>query len=120
MTKLKGRVQKGLGIGRTLGYPTANLSCEAKVLPSSKGVYAAYATMGKTRYEAVAVIGARFDKGTPLVEVHLFDFKGDLRKKELEVELFDKVSEIEKFVDDEQLKRKIEEDVKKVRLCLQG
>ena len=111
--KIRGRVKKGLKIGRELGYPTANLECDSESFPAP-GVYAAHATMGSKRYEAVCVIGAREDEGKPLVEVHLFNFQGNAYGQILEVELYDKVSDIGKL-DTHLLVQKIQDDIAKVR-----
>lgn len=111
--KLRGKVKKGLKIGRTLGYPTANLECDSELFPAP-GVYAAHATMASKRYEAVCVVGAREDKEKPLVEVHLFNFKGNAYGKQVEVEIHDKLSDIGKL-ESHLLVQKIESDVNKAR-----
>ena len=116
---LRGKVKKGLKIGRELGYPTANLECDSESFPAP-GVYAAHATMGSKRYEAVCVVGARYEgqqaqeEKKPLVEVHLFDFKSNAYGQILEVELYEKVSDIGKL-DTHLLVQKIQDDIAKVR-----
>ena len=126
--KIRGRVKKGLKIGRALGYPTANLEISGgkasgtpEALPRTiePGVYVARAVVNNTTHYAVAVIGARMARVNPLIEVHLFDFSGDLYGKTIEVDILEKISEIETFEDDARLVRKIEEDIKKERVCLQ-
>lgn len=117
MTALKGRVKKGLHIGRKLGYPTANLAFEQGTVPAS-GVYAARALHNYRHYYAAVVIGTRYEGDQPLLEVHLLDFKGDLYGEMLEVEILEKVSEIGKL-EHHLLVKKIEEDIRKVRAYLQ-
>lgn len=74
--------------GRTLGYPTANLA-----LPGGTelafGIYAVRVRVGDRTVDGVASYGRRptFDDGAPLLEVHLFDFAGDLYGQELDVAL---------------------------------
>ncbi len=114
---LRGTVVQGLGIGRMLGYPTANIAYDGE--SPGAGVYAARCSIDGVVYDAVAVVGARVHSGKPLVEVLMFDFSGDLYGKELEVKVFDKISEIEKFKNKRALVRKIEDDIKKARVCLQ-
>lgn len=114
---LKGKVQPGLGIGKKLGYPTANLECDKSQYPAP-GVYVARCMLDGVVHDAVVVVGARQERGKPLIEVHFFDFVGDLWGKELEVDVFEKVSEIQKFEDESKLLQKIKEDVKKARVCL--
>lgn len=112
-----GIVKTGLGIGKKFGYPTANLECGGIKYPAS-GVYAARCMLDGVVHDAVVVVGARQECGKPLAEVHLLDFAGDLRGKELEVDVLEKVSEIEKFETEGALVKKIKEDVKKARVCL--
>ena len=119
---IRGKVVSGLGVGKDLGYRTANLEYnDSKVIPS--GVYAAKTeVVGVNVYQSVAVVGAREFQDKPLVEIFIFDFGKDLYGKELSVELLDKVSEIEQFKDTEALLKKIKQDILKVkeyfRLCL--
>lgn len=115
---LRGRVTAGLGIGRQLGYPTANISYDGA--GPAPGVYAARCVVDDVAHNAVVVVGTRQDHGRPLVEVLILDFQGDLYGKTLAVEVLAKVSDIEQCADEVALKRKIEEDIKDVRLCLQG
>ena len=112
--KLRGRVVSGLGIGKILGYPTANLDCVGAVYPMP-GVYAARAMVEGSVHHAVAVVGAREHEGKPLIEVLLFDFQGDLYGKEIEIEVLDKISAIQKFENKKALVKKIENDVKKAQ-----
>jgi len=85
-----GHVAHGEKRGRALGYPTANLRLE-HVLHPAYGIYAVRATAGafKTVYEGVANFGIRpmFRLPAPLMEVHLFDFAGDLYGEILSVQL---------------------------------
>lgn len=105
---LRGKVIPGHGLGTKLGYPTANIQC---VDCPNQGVYAARVSMNGVEYKAAAV--ARDN----LVEVLLFDFKGDLYGQELEVEILKKVSEIKKFDNQDDLIKKIKADIE---LCSQG
>ena len=80
-------VRHGEKIGRTLGYPTANLRLpENSVL--KQGIYAVRVAIGSKVYDGVASYGRRptFDNGAPLFEVFLFDFSGDLYGQTLTVE----------------------------------
>jgi len=80
-------VRHGEKIGRTLGYPTANLRLpENSVL--KQGIYAVRVAVGRKVYDGVASYGRRptFDNGAPLFEVFLFDFSGDLYGQTLTVE----------------------------------
>lgn len=114
---MRGVVVPGLGIGRKLGYPTANLklSFVSHNTKLSFGVYVARVAREDKTYNSVAVVGARQEHGSPLVEVFLLDFDGDLYGKELTVEVLKKISELERFNNEEELARKIENDLRKAR-----
>lgn len=113
--QIKGKVVHGLKRGAKLGYPTANLEC-AETLCPMPGVYAATVILNENQYNGVVVVGAREYAGRSLIEVLLFDFEGDLYDQILEVDLRDKISDIEEFNSNEKLKHKIAEDVEKARL----
>ncbi|MEJ2377370.1 MAG: bifunctional riboflavin kinase/FAD synthetase [Pseudolabrys sp.] len=83
---VSGEVIHGDKRGRDLGFPTANLrldpSCGLK-----HGIYAVRVSLGGERRDGVASFGRRpmFDDGAPLLEVHLFDFDGDLYGQRIDV-----------------------------------
>ena len=76
---VEGRVERGDQRGRTIGFPTANVSLEGYLEPAL-GVYAVRVELGGRQYDGVANFGRRptFDKKDVLLEVHVFDFSGDL------------------------------------------
>jgi riboflavin kinase/FMN adenylyltransferase len=76
---VEGRVQPGDKRGRTIGFPTANVSLEGYLEPAL-GVYAVRVEVGGKRYDGVANYGRRptFDKKDVLLEVHIFDFADDI------------------------------------------
>jgi riboflavin kinase/FMN adenylyltransferase len=84
---VRAEVRHGDKRGRQLGYPTANLR-----LPDEcrlhHGIYAVRASTGDGPVDGVASFGRRptFDNGAPLLEVHLFDFAGNLYGQTLDVE----------------------------------
>jgi riboflavin kinase/FMN adenylyltransferase len=83
-----GRVLHGDHRGRTLGFPTANLAIPAERIMPPNGVYAGYAQAGDRSHGVVMSWGVRptFGDNERLLEVHLFDFDGDLYGAELKVE----------------------------------
>lgn len=87
--RLRGLVVHGMEIGRTLGYPTANLSIldMRKIWPGA-GVYAVWVYLGGDRYKGMLSIGTRPTlHGTSIsIEVHLLHFSLDIYDAELEVE----------------------------------
>lgn len=85
---LSGPVQHGDGLGRQIGFPTANIDTQGLILPPN-GVYAVHADTGEKVYRAVLNIGCRPTLNRPepqlRVEAHLIDFYGDLYGQELEI-----------------------------------
>ncbi len=94
-----GRVVKGKGTGKRLGFPTANLDTERDIIPPN-GVYAVRILYANKRYKGLLNIGLRptFSARAHLTEeVHIFDFNGNLYCKFLEVELLRWVRPEKKF-----------------------
>lgn len=95
---VRGEVKHGNKLGRSLGFPTANLA-----LPASNklkyGVYAVTLETDGQLYEGVASFGKRptVDDGEPLLEVFVFDFAGDLYGKTVEVAFYGFIRGEEKF-----------------------
>ncbi|MFZ7136216.1 bifunctional riboflavin kinase/FAD synthetase [Avibacterium avium] len=108
-----GRVVQGNKLGRTIGFPTANIRLQRQVNPV-KGVYAVKAKLPNgAEYEGVANIGRRptINGVKQLLEVHLFDFKGDLYGQALQVMLCHKIRDEVKFPSFDDLKAQIAKDV---------
>ena len=93
-----GRVVKGQQLGRKLGFPTANLRVGERKVPL-KGVFAVRVHVNGCYYSGVANLGTRptVKTNTPLLEVHLLDFKGNLYGRELRVEFIKKLRDERKF-----------------------
>lgn len=110
---LRGRVVHGDGRGRTLGFPTANLRIDEphKVLPAD-GIYAVRAHVDGQRHDALLHLGGRptFADDTPVVEVHLLDFDGDLYGRELAVQICARIRPLERFADAASLVRAMQRD----------
>ena len=107
----RGRVVEGQKLGRTLGFPTANMVLGDLIEPR-KGVYAVNASTGGARYKGVANFGRRPTVGSvsPLLEVHLFDFSGDLYGQEIDVLFEQFIRDERKFGGLEALKAQIAAD----------
>ena len=95
---IDGIVLPGQKLGRTLGFPTANLQAD----PSCRlrhGIYAVRAEVEGVTYDAVASWGRRptVDNGAPLLETFLFDFEGDLYGKTMDVAFIAWLRPEEKF-----------------------
>jgi riboflavin kinase/FMN adenylyltransferase len=97
--RMAGRVRLGKKLGRTLGYPTANLALQRKVVPLW-GIFAVRVSgAGLVDHPAVASLGTRPTvNGTdPLLEVHLFDFDGSLYGQHLDVDFVARLRDERKF-----------------------
>jgi len=112
--RICGRIGHGDKRGRTIGYPTANLNLRRRVSPL-RGVYAVVVDGVADRpWPGVANVGTRptVDGGTKyLLEVHLFDFTGDIYGRHAEVEFRLKLRDEKKFGSFEDLKSQIDRDV---------
>jgi riboflavin kinase/FMN adenylyltransferase len=116
----RGIVVEGDKLGRTLGFPTANVQvAELKVLPM--GVYAVKVRMDQGLYSGVANIGHRPTvSGKELrCEVFVFGFEGDLYGQELTLCFIAKVRDEKKFAGLDQLKAQIASDVETARSILE-
>lgn len=113
-----GRVISGDGLGRQLGFPTANLDAAGLALPPG-GVYAVHARVASEVHRAVLNIGFRPTLAGPgsrlQVEAHLLDFAGDLYGQEMEITLVEKLREEQKFNSTVALSRQIARDIELAR-----
>jgi len=116
---LSGIVEHGLGQGRLLGFPTANLHLpDYKLLPKN-GVYFGTASFDKQKHKAVINIGNRPSLGNRPVglEAHLLNFDGDLYDKKLSVELIGRLRDEIKFDSVDALKEQIKKDIASCNSC---
>ena len=119
---IQGTVVQGKALGRTFGFPTANLKLDQLCLPPF-GIYAVTVKIGKSPQEkaGVASLGiaptVRQDQ-EPLLEVHLFDQKKDLYGESLEVIFHAFLRSEEKFSGKKELIAQMEHDKEKAKLAL--
>jgi len=116
---VRGQVLAGAGRGRTLGFPTANLR-PARPLILAPGVYAARATWDDARRGAVVNVGYRptFGEEQYWIEVHVFDFSGDLYGEEASVRFVARLRGEERFESVDALVEQIGRDVTRAREVL--
>ena len=111
---ISGTVIHGDGLGKTIGFPTANIkvSDQYKIIPSNS-VYACSVTLKEKRFKGMLNIGVRptvADKNEQKIEINLFDFDGDLYGKELSIEFHERLRNEEKFNSLESLKAQLNSD----------
>lgn len=109
---ISGRVRHGDKKGRTIGFPTANIALDRKVSPV-QGVFAVEVILDGQSYQGVANIGKRPTvNGLRIqLEIHLFEFSGDIYGKCLDTRIITKIRDEKKFESFELLKQQIEKDV---------
>lgn len=113
---IAGTVARGRGLGRQLGYPTANVLPEGVLLPAH-GIYAARVTI-----DGVDVLGAvnigyapTLPHDRPVVEAHFLDFSDELAGRRIEIRLYRRLRGEKKFGGLAELKAAIANDIVNVR-----
>ena len=114
---ISGPVLRGAGLGRQIGFPTANLSTDHLQLPPN-GVYAVEVLVEGKPHPGVANLGVRptvDQTRTRLLEIHLLDFEGDLYDREVEVRLKHFLRPEQRFESVDLLKNQIARDAAAAR-----
>ncbi|WP_432713929.1 riboflavin biosynthesis protein RibF, partial [Pedobacter sp.] len=110
---LEGRVVKGDKIGRTIGFPTANIFIEEsyKLIPSD-GIYAVTVQMGTEVYKGMAYIGQRptINGMTRNIEVNIFDFNKEIYGQTIKMSFLEFLRHDVKFTGLEALKEQLQVD----------
>ena len=113
---LEGRVVKGVGRGKGLGFPTANILTDKEILPRP-GVYAVKVRYRDEQHDAVMNIGFNPTFGTERIslEVHILDFSADLYDETLRVYFVERLRDEQVFASIEQLVEAIDADILRAR-----
>ncbi len=119
---IEGKVEYGNQLGRTLGYPTANIRLAQRVSPV-QGIFAVRVGLGEgdCLWPGVASLGVRptvNEVAQPLLEVHLFDFDGNLYGQRMAVEFVAKLRDEQKFDGLQALKTQMALDARMAREVL--
>jgi riboflavin kinase/FMN adenylyltransferase len=119
--RLSGRVIRGRQLGRTLGYPTANVRLHREKIPLA-GIYAVrVGGIAPQPLDAVVSLGTRptiEGGGEPLLEVHVFDFEGDLYGRRLDVDFVAKLRDEARFESLDALVHQMNDDARRARAIL--
>jgi riboflavin kinase/FMN adenylyltransferase len=115
-----GTVVAGDKRGRTLGFPTANLSTDAELLPPN-GVYAVRVILGDDRWNGVASLGVKptFSGSQYSIEAHIFDFDRDIYGRSVRVEFVEWIREQTSFPSAQALAAQIDRDAQEARRILE-
>ena len=112
---IEGIVQKGRQQGKKIGFPTCNINIKDYVI-ATPGVYAVKVNKknSKKPLKAIANLGYRptFNQKKILLEVHIFNFSGNLYNKYLSVEFIKFIRKEKKFNNVNQLRKQIQSDLK--------
>jgi len=114
---IEGTVVRGAGRGDDLGFPTANLETHPRAQLPQRGVYAGRGLLGWKAWPAAINVGMNPTFGEePLhVEAFLLDFDGDIRGETLQVELWERLRDEERFESPDALSAQIARDVDRTR-----
>lgn len=114
---LLGTVVKDRGVGRTIGFPTANVEYPKEKYPIKQGVYETRVCVDEKEYKGITNYGNRptFNNDTIITETYLDGFSGELYGKELKIRFKRQIREIKKFESAEKLKAQLNEDIRRVR-----
>lgn len=111
---LSGEVVPGNRLGHSLGFPTANLKPPVNKMVPADGVYAVEVLLGRDKYRGMLSIGmnptVNWDRNKRSVEVHIFDFKGDLYGQTVKVVFRFRLRNEIKFENMEQLSNQMKQD----------
>lgn len=114
---LDGVVVPGAGRGDDLGWPTANVEADPRVLLPARGVYAGRGLLDEGTWPAAINVGINPTFGEePLhVEAFLLGFEGDIRGRDIAIEFWERLRDEERFDSAEALSRQIGRDVERTR-----
>ena len=111
---IRGRVEHGRQLGRTIGIPTANLIPPTEKILPPNGVYYSIVTLDGVTYDAMTNIGVKptvSDEAKVTAETYLYGFDGDLYGQEASVSLLSFRRPERKFADVAELKEAMHQDV---------
>ena len=108
---------EGRHVGRSLGFPTANIHLPQDKYPLKAGVYAVTAKIGGALYRGIANYGPRptFGDGYTVLEVFADGYEGDLYGKEITVYFDAWLRDIKKFDSPKALSEQLTKDLEKIR-----
>jgi riboflavin kinase / FMN adenylyltransferase len=118
--EIDGEVVPGDSRGRSIGFPTANVSVPPGFVRPAGGVYAVRCTVGDVVYDGVSNVGTRptFGGGPEVIEVHLLDVEMDLYGRTVRVAFVDRIRDERRFASVEDLVDQIAIDIDLARVVL--
>lgn len=118
---IKSKVCKDRGVGSSLGFPTANLEADEKIILPKNGVYASCVSVDGEIYPSVTNVGVRptFNLTKRCIESYILDFDKNIYEKSIEVFFLDRLRDEIKFENYKQLQTQILSDINKSRACFE-
>jgi len=119
---MSGRVVHGRGLGKALGFPTANVNLKRRLAPVD-GIFAVrVAGLGARTVDGVASVGSRptIGGGKTLLEVYLFDFDTEIYGEYIRVDFVARLREERRFPDLPSMQAQMHVDVREARAALSG
>jgi riboflavin kinase/FMN adenylyltransferase len=112
---LEGEVIHGAKIGRTIGFPTANINYPTELVKIPFGVYKTFANIDSKKKNAIMNWGMKPTVNNtiePVVEVHILNYDENLYGKNIKIEVIKQIRAEKKFNNLDELKAQISEDIK--------
>lgn len=115
-----GTIVQGLQLGRTFGYPTANVALDTPKSIPANGVYAVKVGLNKQIYHGMLYVGTRptLKMSETTIEIHLFDFNEQVYNAHITFEIVEKIREERAFQSTEQLVNQIHQDYENIKKIL--
>ena len=120
--RIEGVIAPGKQLGRTIGFPTANLQAAEAFAPEHYGVYAAWFFLDGQKLPCMVNIGRHptLPEGDKTVEAHIFHFRGDLYGKHAEIETVALLRGEVKFPSPQALRDQLDKDARQALDILEG
>ena len=119
---LNGKVIKGIGRGKSLGIPTANIETWEKQILPPNGVYATLISFDQQRFQSVTNVGLKptfiDNPAKPIVETHIFDFEENIYEKMLTLEFVEYLRKEVPFPNPQELINQIRLDIQRTKEVL--
>ncbi|MBI5794327.1 riboflavin kinase [Candidatus Uhrbacteria bacterium] len=115
----RGRVERGEGMARNLGCPTANIAVEQGAIIPGLGIYVGEAELEGKCYDSLVCINDGRTGYNLKMEVHLFGLEQDLVGKFLKVTLFEKIRDLIPFPGEEEMAKIVKQDLVKAKAWFQ-
>ena len=122
---IKGKVIKGRRIGRTIGFPTANIGITETAAVPRRGVYAAVVNVENDNIDRGAMVNIGVaptvtDKGQLTLEAYILDFDGDLYDHNLNIKFITRLRDEKRFENLDELKKQLEKDLESTRTVVEN